>query len=153
MQMSREAEDMTDNTGTATAEGNSTAERRQTRLTQPDFTSYKKANAYPGPSYFFVGHSYDVEISDAHNARLSHRIDAIRTLFREQIQWVPVQSALSNEQFTAILTRFEQDLLHRMPENALIGPAIDERGNEIAHSFTIWREERRKPRSLEGLPG
>jgi hypothetical protein len=144
---------MTDMTGTATAEGNPTAERRRARLAQPDFSSYKRVNAYPGPSYFFVGHSYDVELSDADNVRLSHRIDAIRTLFREQIQWVPVQSALNNEQFKAILTRFEHDLLHRLPENALIGPAIDERGNEIAHSFTIWREERRKPRSEESLPG
>jgi hypothetical protein len=137
----------------ATAEGTPTAERRRAPLTQPDFSSYQRANAYPGPSFFFVGHSYDVEISDADNARLSHRIDAIRSLFREQVQWVPVQSALNNQQFKSVLTRFEFDLLHRLPETALIGPAIDEKGNEIAHSFTIWREERRKPRTGESLPG
>jgi hypothetical protein len=134
---------MTDKTGAATAEGNPT-ERRRARLAQPDFTSYKRVNAYPGPAYFFVGHSYDVEISDADSARLSPRIDAIRTLFQEQVQWVPLQTALENQQFTGVLTRFEQDLLHRLPEGTLIGPAIDVRGGEIAHSFTIWREERRR---------
>ena len=121
-------------------------ERRRQPLPQPDFTPYKKANAYPGPSYFFVGHSYDVALSEQDSSLLNKRESAIGACFGEQERFIPVQKALDNQTLCQVLTRFEHDLLHRLPASALIGPAIDTRGNLIAQSFTVWREERRKPR-------
>jgi hypothetical protein len=125
------------------------AERRRSALPQPDFTPYEKANAYPGQSYFFVGHSYNVELANAESAILDKRSNAIKALFSEDSQWVPVQHALSLPDFSHTLARFEQDLLTRLPESALIGPAIDDKGNVIAQSFTVWRQERRKQRASD----
>jgi hypothetical protein len=125
-------------------------ERRRGRLPQPDFAPYKKANAYPGNGYFFVGHSYDVELPEKGNqdrADIAKRVSAIKEVLSEKGQCIPVPTALANDNFCQVLTRFEQDLLHRLPPSALIGPAIDEAGHIIAPSFSVWREERRKPRS------
>lgn len=124
-------------------------ERRRASLPQPDFTFYKQANAYPGPKYFFVGHSYNVELSESAGDDLRDRTNAIVKLFSDQAKWVPVQHALGNSRFHEVLTRFEHDFLHRLPESALIGPAIDEQGRVIAESFTVWREERRARRTEE----
>lgn len=129
-------------------------ERRRASLPQPDFTFYKQANAYPGPKYFFVGHSYNVELSESTGSDVKERANAIVALFNDSTKWVPVHNALGNSIFHHVLTRFEHDFLHRLPESALIGPAIDESGRVIAESFTVWREERRARRTEEvSLPG
>ncbi len=125
-------------------------ERRRSRLPQPDFAPYKKANAYPGNGYFFVGHSYDVELPEQgteDRADVAKRVSAIKEVLAETGRCIPVPAALANSNFCQVLTRFEQDLLHRLPPTALIGPAIDENGRVIEPSFSVWREERRKPRS------
>jgi hypothetical protein len=125
-------------------------ERRRSRLPQPDFGPYKKANAYPGNGYFFVGHSYDValpEDDNASSADVAKRVTAIKEVLNQPGQCIPVGTALANSNFCQVLTRFEQDLLHRLPSTALIGPAIDEDGHVLAPCFSVWREERRKPRS------
>ena len=124
-----------------------TVERRRVSLPQPDFSYYKKLKAYPGSNYFFVGHSYNVELHEGDSSLLTKRGDAIKSFFNENKQWVTVEHSLSNETFCATLTRVEHDLLTRLPEHALIGPAIDEHGHLIPQSFTVWREERRKQRA------
>lgn len=131
----------------AETEQNQGVERRRAPLPQPDFATYKKANAYPGPMYFFVGHSYDVDLDGADSKERQERSEIISSLFTKETQWVPVPQALANEKFSGVLTRFEQDLLHRLPETALIGTAIDSQGKLIKQSFTIWRQERRKSRA------
>ncbi len=131
----------------AETDQNRTFERRRAPLPQPDFTPYKDANAYPGQNFFFVGHSYDVDLDGTDGKAWQQRSQAISALFTKEAQWLPVQQALTNESFNGILTRFEQDLLHRLPESALIGTAIDAHGKLISQSFTIWREERRRQRS------
>lgn len=119
-------------------------ERRRASLPQPDFTHYKKAEAYPGPKYLFVGHSYNVELDNQEGEGVDNRAGAIKSLFSKDIKWVPVGEALSNQNFSGILSRFEHDLLSRLPESSLVGEAINTKdGKEIKHSFTIWREERR----------
>ncbi len=122
-------------------------ERRRASLPQPDFTFYKKAEAYPGPKYLFVGHSYNVELDNQTGEGVDNRAGAIKSLFSKAVKWVPVAQALGNQNFHGILSRFEHDLLSRLPETSLIGEAIDKEGKEIKHSFTIWREERRGRRS------
>jgi hypothetical protein len=140
------------NTGATVAQDEpAIAERRRSALPQPDFTPYEKANAYPGSTYFFVGHSYNVELPSAEAPIQNKRANAIKSLFSEQTQWVPVQQALSAGGFNETLTRFEHDLLSRLPESALIGPAIDERGKLIDQSFTVWRQERRKQRASDNV--
>ncbi len=117
-------------------------ERRRARLPQPDFSVYKTANAYPGSAYFFVGHSFNLD-SEA-NAHKDERIQAIKKLFNAETQWIPVQTALSDQTLSTVLSRFEHDLLSRMPDSALIGPAIDPHGALIGESFTVWRKEMRR---------
>lgn len=121
-------------------------ERRRTRLPQPDLTGYQRANAYPGASHLFVGHSYDTTLDGANEEQTRSRAEGIRGLFSKEIQYVPVQQALADERFQAVLTRFEHDLLSRLPHTSKVGTAIDSQGKLIAKAFTIWREERRKPR-------
>ncbi|HIA54492.1 MAG TPA: hypothetical protein EYN91_20800 [Candidatus Melainabacteria bacterium] len=119
-------------------------ERRRASLPQPDFTHYKKASAYPGPKYLFVGHSYNVELDNQEGEGVENRAGAIKSLFSKDIKWIPVSEALGNQNFSGILSRFEHDLLSRLPESSLVGEAINTTdGKEIKHSFTIWREERR----------
>lgn len=132
---------------TVASEENKGVERRRAPLPQPDFTPYKNANAYPGPTYFFVGHSYDVDLDQVDSKEREKRSKAIAALFNQEAQWLPVQHALTNQEFSTVLTRFEHDLLHRLPESALIGTAIDPQGKLISQSFTIWREERRRNRA------
>jgi len=121
-------------------------ERRRASLPQPDFTFYKKAEAYPGPKYLFVGHSYNVELDNQEGEGVDNRAGAIKSLFENGVKWVPVSEALGNGNFAGILSRFEHDHLSRLPESTLVGEAIDKDGSHIKHSFTIWREERRARR-------
>lgn len=118
-------------------------ERRRARLPQPDFTHYKKQNAYPGPNYFFVGHSFNLEEAAQVDEFAEQRARAIHSVFVDETKWAPVDSVLSNEGFSKVLSRFENDFLHRL-DGALIGPAIDSTGKNIADSFTIWRKEMRR---------
>ncbi|HEY9683279.1 MAG TPA: hypothetical protein V6C89_10450 [Drouetiella sp.] len=128
-----------------TSENNSErpVERRRARLPQPDFTHYKKQNAYPGPNYFFVGHSFNLEQAAQVTDFSEKRAKAIDSVFVDDTKWAPVDSVLSNENFSQVLSRFENDFLHRL-DGALIGPAIDSNGKNIADSFTIWRKEMRR---------
>ena len=119
-------------------------ERRRARLPQPDLTCYKKVDAYPGANYFFVGHSYDTALDSSSDAQVKTRVDGIGSLLSDATKLVPISSALANKQFQSVLTRFEHDLLRRLPESTIIGTAIDSQGKVIPKSFTIWREERRK---------
>ena len=124
-----------------------TVDRRRARLPQPDFSPYKKAKAYPGASYFFVGHSFNVDSSASEKGCQTERANAIKALFSAATQWVPVHTATANEGFSKVLSRFEADLLHRLPDTALVGPAIDQGGHLIDQSFTVWRKELRKQAS------
>lgn len=118
-------------------------ERRRSRLPQPDFTHYKKANAYPGPDYFFVGHSYHVDSAARDEAREIKRAQAIKALFQAS-NWLTVPALMGNPDAVDALSRCERDLLNHLPENALVGPAIDGQGQVIDQSFTIWRKEMRR---------
>ena len=118
-------------------------ERRRARLPQPDFSHYKSQNAYPGPNYFFVGHSFNLEDSAQVSDFTEKRATAINEVFVDDTLWAPVDAALGNQNFSKVLSRFEHDFLHRL-DDALIGPAIDKSGKKIAESFTIWRKEMRR---------
>lgn len=119
-------------------------DRRRASLPQPDFSHYKKAEAWPGPKYLFVGHSYNVELDNTEGEGVDNRAGAIKALFSKEVKWIPVAEALGNQNFSGTLSRFEHDLLSRLPESSLVGEAISTTdGTEIKHSFTIWREERR----------
>jgi hypothetical protein len=129
-----------------TSEGNTTErslERRRSRLPQPDFSHYKSQNAWPGPNYFFVGHSFNLEESAQVSDFVEKRANAINEVLVDKTLWTPVDTALGNQNFSRVLSRFEHDFLHRL-DGALIGPAIDSTGHNIADSFTIWRKEMRK---------
>lgn len=132
---------------TATEQQRPAVERRRASLPQPDFSFYKKAEAWPGPKYLFVGHSYNVEIEKEAGEAVARRSDVITNFFKDRAKWVPVGEAVTDERFNSILTRFEHDLLSRLPQTSLVGMAIDTHGNLIDQSFTIWREERRQRRS------
>ncbi|HEY9755329.1 MAG TPA: hypothetical protein V6C97_09215 [Oculatellaceae cyanobacterium] len=133
---------MTTNNEVGSTDNPPVVERRRARLPQPDFGPYKKANAYPGAAYFFVGHSYNLDsAADTHK---DDRVQAISKLFDTDRQWISVQTALGDETLARFLSRFEHDLLSRLPESALIGPAINSAGKIIGESFTIWRKEMRR---------
>ena len=140
-------------------------ERRRTRLPQPDFGVYKAASAYTGEAYFFLGHSFNLDDKpdskpDSPPASDSHckvsRKEAISNLFNDNVsdkgnekgnekaQWITVAKALSDSDLAQVLSRFEYDLLSRLPESTLIGPAIGRDGRVIPESFTIWRKEMRR---------
>jgi len=118
-------------------------ERRRARLPQPDFSHYKRQNAWPGPNYFFVGHSFNLEEAAQVVDFMEKRANAINEVFADETKWAPVDAALSNQNFSQVLSRFENDFLHRL-DGAMIGPAIDSTGKKIADSFTIWRKEMRR---------
>lgn len=117
-------------------------DRRRGRLPQPDFSVYKKANAYPGTGYFFVGHSFNISATDP--AYKEQRMNAISALFSGQEQWLDVRSALENYAFASVLSKFEKDWLGRLPDSALVSPAINAHGHLIPESFTVWRREMRR---------
>jgi hypothetical protein len=134
--------DLKDGAAATAQNGNSFKERRRRPLPQPDFAPYIKANAYPGASYFFVGHSYNVDDEERHAQ--GNRVSTLSEFFQSNPECVPVPAALENEKLCAVLSRCERDLLHHLPEGALIGPAIDNYGKSIGESFTIWRKEMRR---------
>lgn len=117
---------------------------RRIALPQPDFSAYRKKNSYPGEGFFFVGHSYNVE-NTAGNFT-SQRKQAIKQLLKKanKNNTLSVKEALQQKEFVVILSRVERDWLGRLPEGALIGPAIEKDGSEIAECFTVWRKEQRK---------
>lgn len=117
---------------------------RRIALPQPDFSAYRKKNSYPGEGFFFVGHSYNVENTDGNFT--SQRKQAIKQLLKKanKNNTLPVKEALQQKEFVLILSRVERDWLGRLPEGALIGPAIEKDGSEIAECFTVWRKEQRK---------
>lgn len=119
---------------------------RRKALPQPDFTHYRNADAYPGTSFFFVGHSYNVEHRCCSKQFDLKRRNAIKHVLADakKFETVTVKEALQNEEFVAVLSRFERDWLTRLPETSLIGPAINEEGKPIKLSFTVWRKEQRK---------
>ncbi len=119
---------------------------RRKALPQPDFTHYRQAGSYPGAAYFFVGHSYNVEHRCCSGQFSMKRKAAIKQVLKEasKTHSVLVKDALQHSEFVEVLSRVERDWLGRLPEGALIGPAIDEDGAEIAQSFTVWRKEQRK---------
>lgn len=119
-------------------------ERRRGQLPQPDFKYYVAAKAYPGQNYLFVGHSYNVEPGFADDAHQARRIEVIKELFKGEEQWFPAKTALYQRPFFEVLSRFEQDMLYRLPDSALVGPAINDKGEVIRNSFTIWRREMRR---------
>lgn len=123
-------------------------DRRRSRLPQPDFTVYKKANAYPGTEYFFVGHSFNLEDSAATAEHKIQRISAIKQLFSEQAQLISVPITLTNPTFCSVLSKVEHDWLGRLPETALIGLAINGQGQLVPESFTVWRKEMRRATAL-----
>jgi hypothetical protein len=123
------------------------SERRRFVLPQPDFGHYKNENAYPGTAYFFVGHSYNVEHNCCGNQFSTKRRNAIKKILQSANQKhgsVPISDALADENFYSTLSRFERDWLRRLPDTALIGPAIDGKGKRISQAFTVWRKEQRK---------
>ena len=122
-------------------------DRRRASLPQPDFTHYKKSKAYPGKDYLFVGHSYDAEHESSDTAQQSKREKAIAAMLKNcelDAKWLPIKNAIGEKNFHNVLSRFERDWLHRLPDTVLIGPAIDEKGKLIRESFTVWRKEMRK---------
>jgi hypothetical protein len=135
-------------------------ERRRASLPQPDFKHYKKAQAYPGTDYFFVGHSYDTEHEESDSKQQSKREKAIAAVLKKcskDSQWLPIKEAIGNKDFFETLSRVERDWMHRLPESGLVGPAIDEGGKLLPHSFTVWRVEMRRrqsdsPREAKSAP-
>src|SRR5579871_2927290 len=100
---------MTTSNGVGAADNAPVVERRRARLPQPDFGPYKKVNAWPGATYFFVGHSYNLDASaDAHK---DERVEAIGRLFDTDRQWISVGTALGDQSLAPLLSRFEHDLL------------------------------------------
>ncbi|HEY9714470.1 MAG TPA: hypothetical protein V6C72_13445 [Chroococcales cyanobacterium] len=131
-------------TASSTDKPGTWVERRRASLPQPDFTHYKSAEAYPGREYLFVGHSYNPEFDHTESEEKQKRVATLSQLFTEGPQWISAKAALEDANFQHILSRFEKDLLTRLPETALVGPAIDEHGKRLNESFTIWRKEMRK---------
>ncbi len=119
---------------------------RRKALPQPDFSHYREAGSYPGTSYFFVGHSYNVEHNCCGAQFNLKRKSAIKKILQQATKnnSMLVKNALEQPEFVAVLSRFERDWLSRLPEGAMIGPAIDQEGKKIVQSFTVWRKEQRK---------
>lgn len=101
-----------------------------------------KNNTCPGASYLYLGDSSNLE-HILLNTRMHHQrrtcIELLLESKGDEHYCVRLDIALSFEGFDGILSRFERDLLRRLPAHTLIGPSYDGSGNRIAGAFTIWR--------------
>lgn len=112
---------------------------------------YDEHMAYPGDEFVFVGESHDLEHRLIGTKNDTARKHIITMTFRSRgLRCINIKDALDLvEGFDSILSRFEYDLLKRLPDGA-IGPAFDKQGNEIEGAFTIWRRAASTPQ--EALP-
>lgn len=98
---------------------------------------------WPGKNYLYIGQS-----SNLNNRLLGTELDKNRKtclslLFEAKGNYnycVAVNEAFAFEGFQDVLSRFERDLLMRLPEGTMIGPSYDMNGELMHSSFTIWQE-------------
>lgn len=120
--------------------------RRKTLRNHIDLTPYRQTCAWPGRNYILVGNSFNTEnrLNDpTYAVRRAACISLMLEQARNERYCMPVPDALQNEGFMAVLSRFERDWLMRLPATSLVGPAYDDHGKLIAHSFAVWKQENR----------
>lgn len=104
---------------------------------------YRRKNVYPGPSYLYIGESYNLDPGPTGADAERKRKTSIALLFKTKgndTSCVAVEEALGFSGFPGVLSRFENYLLRGLPKGTLIGPAYDPKGNPLPLAFTVWRQ-------------
>lgn len=108
-----------------------------------NLTPYVQNKVWPGKNYIYIGHSSNLEHRLVGTDVDKNRKTCLSLLFEakgNQHYCVSVEQALTFEGFPEVLSRFEKDLLLRLPEGTVLSPAFNNEGERLQSSFTIWQE-------------
>lgn len=103
---------------------------------------YVKHKSWPGETYMYIGHSNNLEHKLVGTRTESKRKTCLGLLFEakgDENYCVRLDDAMKFEGFHDNLSRFEKDLLAKMPPHTMLGPSYDKSGKHLPTSFTIWR--------------
>ena len=102
---------------------------------------YAHFAAFPGEQFMYIGESVNQVSPPANTDTDETRKHIMTLLFRDRgrtHRCFEISDLMQWQDFAAVLTKFEQDLIERNPDGA-IGPAYDLEGNEVPGAFTLWR--------------
>lgn len=103
---------------------------------------HKVLGTCPGEDYIFVGNSYNLENSLVGTELAARRISIIAMMMERRgnrNRCVHVDEAFAYEGFPEVLSRFEFDMLSRLGNEFVLGPAFDRAGSPLPAAFCIWR--------------
>ncbi len=103
---------------------------------------YLRNKAWPGRNYVYMGHSQNLDHTLLGTNWELERRTCLSLLFEakgDENYCVYIEDALAFEGFFDGLSRFEKELVQKLPARTLIGPAYDRIGNKVSLAFTIWR--------------
>jgi len=112
---------------------------------------YKKWKNWPGSAYMYVGYSENLDNKILGTEQRLKRNTCVDLLFEAKgnaHNCVRLDVAMNFEGFAETLSRFEKDLLCRLPAETLLGPSYDCNGSRVPGAFTIWRELHSEEASL-----
>ena len=108
-----------------------------------NLTPYVQNKVWPGKNYIYIGHSSNLEHRLVETSTDKNRKTTLSLLFEakgNEHYCVSVEQAFAFEGFPEVLSRFEKDLLLRLPEGTMISPTFNNEGERLHSSFTIWQE-------------
>jgi hypothetical protein len=103
---------------------------------------YMQSKTWPGKEFMYIGHSQNLEHPLVGTEIHVQRSTCLALLFEakgNKNYCVRVDDALKFNGFRDVLSRFEADMLRKMPPHTMIGPAYNENGELMATTFTVWR--------------
>lgn len=103
---------------------------------------YIEYKSWPGKNYMFIGHSENLEHPLVGTEIHVQRRTLMTLLFKAKgdVNYcVRLDEAMEFEGFQDVLSRFEKDILSKMPPHTLLGPAYHSSGDLLPTAFTVWR--------------
>lgn len=110
---------------------------------EQNLTPYVQNKVWPGKNFIYIGHSSNLDYRLVGTDADKNRTTCLSLLFEakgDNNYCVPLNTALNFEGFAEILSRFEKDLLMRLPEGTMLSPTYNANGERLHSSFTIWQE-------------
>lgn len=118
---------------------------------------YTRNQTWPGTNYMYLGHSRNLDHMLLGTEKEMQRRTCMSLLFEakgNEYYCVRVDTALKFDGFTDVLSRFEREMLNRMPSHTMLGPAYDKNGDRILSAFAVWKalcEDKKGSRVLVGV--